>query len=86
VDGKRGRGGVREGLLLYLRCPVSGGKLHLEATLKEEEEILDGTLISPEGARYPIQDGIPNLVVEADEKVRRTGDQFAFEFLEVGEP
>ncbi len=76
---------MRENLLAYLRCPLSGGDLELEVDRREGEEVLEGTLVSASGLRYPVEDGIPNLVVGSDERIDRTADQFAHEFLQVGE-
>jgi SAM-dependent methyltransferase/uncharacterized protein YbaR (Trm112 family) len=77
---------MKEGLLKYLCCPSSGGELTLRAGLREGDEVLEGTLTSLDGREYPIEDGIPNLVVGLDEKVVKTGSQFTREFMEVGDP
>jgi SAM-dependent methyltransferase len=45
---------------------------------------MEGILRSASGEEYPIERGVPNLVVGLDLKVQRTGEQFAFEFLNVG--
>jgi ubiquinone/menaquinone biosynthesis C-methylase UbiE/uncharacterized protein YbaR (Trm112 family) len=77
---------MKDSLLELLRCPRSGGRLHLEAPRREGDEVMDGFVVSASGERYPIENGVPNLVVGLDEKTHRTGEQFAFEFLEVGQP
>jgi SAM-dependent methyltransferase len=47
--------------LQYLRCPESGEELQLEATQREGERIVAGTLFSSR-ARYPIIRGVPHFV------------------------
>lgn len=49
-------------LLDYLRCPMSGDTLTLEVVTREGDEILEGTLVSPSGHRYPITRGVPRFV------------------------
>lgn len=77
---------MKERFVELLRCPVSGGPLQLEASRWEGDEVMEGFLVSESGERYPIEHGVPNLVVGLDKKTRRTGEQFAFEFLEVAQP
>lgn len=77
---------MRESLLDYLRCPVSGSPLRMEVTSRDHDEVMEGFLVSGTGRRYPIEHGVPNLVIGLDQKTLRTGEQFAFEFLEVGQP
>jgi len=44
-------------------CPVDKSELELEATERDGEEVLEGTLTCTEcGEEYPIDDGIPNLL------------------------
>lgn len=50
-------------LLEILVCPMCHGELMLEATREEDSEIMEGTLTCTKCAeRYPIEDGIPNLL------------------------
>lgn len=49
-------------LLEYLVCPISGNKLELETFERDGNEILEGSLLSPSGQRYPICGGIPRFV------------------------
>jgi SAM-dependent methyltransferase len=49
-------------LLEYLVCPTSGNKVELEISEWDGDEILEGSLVSPSGERYPIRRGIPRFV------------------------
>jgi len=54
---------MKENLMDILCCPVDKHDLELEAEKRDGEEILSGTLVCTEcGERYPIEDGIPNLL------------------------
>ena len=54
---------MNESLLDILCCPLDKHELALEDTAREGEEIVAGTLVCTEcGERYPIEDGIPNLL------------------------
>ncbi len=44
-------------------CPMDKHDLELEVDERTDEEVLEGTLVCTEcGERYPIEDGIPNLL------------------------
>ena len=46
-----------------LACPVCKGALELSAEEENEQEIVTGSLYCPKcEERYPIEDGIPNLL------------------------
>ncbi len=46
-----------------LVCPVCKGKLELTVEKEDEREIISGSLYCASGkVRYPIADGIPNLL------------------------
>jgi len=54
---------MKESLLEILRCPLDKHELELEDAEYDGDEIVSGTLVCPEcGERYPIEDGIPNLL------------------------
>ncbi|MFC7007656.1 methytransferase partner Trm112 [Halalkalicoccus salilacus] len=54
---------MKESLLDIVCCPIDKSELELEADDRDGEEILSGTLVCTEcGERYPIEDGIPNLL------------------------
>ncbi|MFP8952216.1 methytransferase partner Trm112 [Natrialbaceae archaeon A-arb3/5] len=55
---------MKESLLEILCCPLDKHELELEdAEYDGEDEIVSGTLVCSEcGERYPIEDGIPNLL------------------------
>ena len=58
---------MRADLLEILCCPVCRGDLALVVRRQEGDEIVDGELTCaacPE--RYPIEDGIPNLLPPED--------------------
>jgi len=53
---------MRRDLMDILCCPVCKGDLDLVVE-REQEEVLEGTLTCRScGNRYPIRDGIPNLL------------------------
>jgi len=53
---------MRRDLMDILVCPVTKSALTLEVTREADGEVLEGTLRCAEGHRYPIADGIPNLL------------------------
>jgi len=54
---------VRKELVDILACPISKGKLILSVEEQNGEEIMRGTLYSPDsGHTYRIDDGIANLL------------------------
>jgi SAM-dependent methyltransferase len=54
-------------LLELLRCPNSGQRLVLDATENTSQDIESGWVISEDGVhRYPIRDGIPRFVPQAN--------------------
>jgi len=57
---------VRVDLVNDLRCPQSGEKLALRPAKMLGNEVLDGVLISPIGAAYPIRRGVPCMTPSPD--------------------
>jgi uncharacterized protein YbaR (Trm112 family) len=54
---------MKEELVEILCCPVDKAELELDAEQRDGEEILSGVLVCTEcEERYPIEDGIPNLL------------------------
>jgi len=54
---------MKEDLMDILCCPLDKHDLELEVDERDGEEILSGTLTCREcGERYPIEDGIPNML------------------------
>ncbi|WP_293028749.1 methytransferase partner Trm112 [Natronococcus sp.] len=54
---------MKESLLEILCCPLDKHELELEDPEYEGDEVISGTLTCTEcGERYPIEDGIPNLL------------------------
>lgn len=54
---------MRHDLMDILVCPLCKGALHLEVTREEDGEIIEGSLTCPAcNERYPIEDGIPNML------------------------
>ncbi|MFC7045831.1 methytransferase partner Trm112 [Halobacteriaceae archaeon GCM10025711] len=54
---------MKKSLLDIVCCPLDKHDLELEVDESEGEEVLTGTLVCTEcGERYPIEDGIPNLL------------------------
>src|SRR6266566_7867333 len=43
-------------------CPATANRLELLADTMHGDIVWDGALVSESGARYPIRDGIPNLI------------------------
>jgi uncharacterized protein YbaR (Trm112 family) len=54
---------MKESLMDIICCPLDKHDLELTVTERDDEEILEGTLVCTEcGEEYPIEDGIPNLL------------------------
>ena len=54
---------MKESLLDIICCPLDKHDLELEIEERNDDEILEGTLVCTEcGEVYPIEDGIPNLL------------------------
>src|SRR5262245_49365668 len=53
---------MKQRLLDYLVCPTSGEGLELKIHSREGDEIIEGSLVSVEGNRYRIHNGIPRFV------------------------
>ncbi len=54
---------MNKDLLDIICCPVCKGDLKLLVDKEEEGEIISGTLVCEKcGNKYPIEDGIPNLL------------------------
>ena len=54
--------GMKKRLIDYLVCPSRVAGLQMEISSCEGDEIIEGSLVSAEGNRYPIRDGIPRFV------------------------
>lgn len=59
----------------FYRDPCSGAVLRLEPTACSDDDVVEGCLVSPEQARYPIRNGIPDLsfpqqLSQSDARVR----------------
>lgn len=54
---------MKESLLDILRCPLDKAELTLEDPVYEDDDVVGGELVCTDcGERYPIEDGIPNLL------------------------
>jgi len=53
---------MKKQLLEYLVCPTSGNKVELDISEQDGDEILEGSLVSPFGERYPVCGGIPRFI------------------------
>lgn len=65
---------MRKAAVSFYRDPGSGANLTLEAT-GDGNDVVDGALVAPDGTRYPITSGIPDLsfprsLAETDQKAR----------------
>ncbi len=50
-------------LMEILVCPMCKGDLELTVTSEADGEVMEGTLVCKDcGERYPIEDGIPNML------------------------
>ena len=63
---------MKRELMNILACPVCKGDLELTVEKENETEIVSGSLYCPKcNVRYPITDGIPNLL--PPEKTPKSG-------------
>jgi len=54
---------MQHSLMEILCCPLCKADLELKATSEEDGEVIEGTLICTGcRERYPIEDGIPNML------------------------
>jgi uncharacterized protein YbaR (Trm112 family) len=54
---------VQKQLMEILVCPMCKGDLELSVKVEAEGEIMEGTLVCKDcRERYPIEDGIPNML------------------------
>ncbi|WP_433633188.1 methytransferase partner Trm112 [Halomicrococcus sp. NG-SE-24] len=54
---------MKQSLMDIVCCPLDKQELELDVDVEDDEEVLEGTLTCTEcGERYPIEDGIPNLL------------------------
>mgnify|MGYP006301580381 FL=1 len=54
---------MKQSLMDIVCCPLDKQELELDVDAQDDDEVLDGTLTCTEcGERYPIEDGIPNLL------------------------
>ena len=54
---------MRKDLMDILACPMCKGELQLTIDQEENDEVVRGSLFCPKcNERYPIDDGIPNLL------------------------
>ncbi|HQW51679.1 MAG TPA: methytransferase partner Trm112 [Tepidiformaceae bacterium] len=54
---------MQHSLMEILCCPLCKADLELKATREEDGEVIEGTLICTGcRERYPIEDGIPNML------------------------
>ncbi|RBI60940.1 Trm112 family protein [halophilic archaeon] len=54
---------MKQSLMDIVCCPLDKQELELDVDAEDDEEVLEGTLTCTEcGERYPIEDGIPNLL------------------------
>ena len=54
---------MKRSLLDILCCPVCKGDLVLQVVSEDENEIVEGSLTCPAcNVRYPIREGIPDLI------------------------
>ena len=71
---------MRDWALDYLACPVTRGPLRLVDSRIENNEIVAGGLVSPEGRRYEIRDGVPRFVVLPGMETQGTESVASFGF------
>ncbi len=54
---------MKKSLMDIICCPLDKQELELDTRQEEDEEVIFGTLTCTQcGERYPIEDGIPNLL------------------------
>ena len=55
---------MREDAATQFRCPKTGLPLTLEVAARDGDDVLSGALVSTDGTRWPVRDGIPRFVPE----------------------
>lgn len=54
---------MKESLMDIICCPLDKHELELHVEERDEDEIIEGTLVCTEcGEEYPIDDGLPDLL------------------------
>ncbi|MBO8181512.1 MAG: methytransferase partner Trm112 [Archaeoglobus sp.] len=54
---------MKKDLMEILACPVCKGDLELKIDEEKDGEVISGTIICKKcGEKYPIEDGIPNML------------------------
>lgn len=71
---------MKTSLLNLLVDPVNKGPLSLEARTDRDGEVVSGVLLSNDGTRYGITDGIPRLVSSINQGQMQTSDAFGFKW------
>ena len=57
---------MHRNLMDILACPVCKAELELTVTREDGGEVIEGVLVCTKcGERYPIEDGVPNLLPPA---------------------
>ena len=74
---------MRDLLLDLLVAPGDHGALELEADTRGNGEVVRGTLVTADGRRYPVVDGIPRFVRTEDEGQIQTADSFGYKWGKV---
>jgi SAM-dependent methyltransferase len=67
-------------LLSWLVCPRCGAPLRLDPPAPEGAEVEAADLVCPCGARYPVRDGVPDLLVVERGGDRRSRRSFGFQW------
>ena len=75
---------MKESLLQYLACPACAGDVSLNASVRDDREIMTGSLSCGHCRRsYLIRDGVPRFAnLEGNDVQRETAENFGAQWLE----
>lgn len=57
---------MRRDSIAEYRAPGSGSPLRLQEAVERDGEVVSGRLVADDGAAFPIEDGVPNFVADAE--------------------
>ena len=68
---------LKKNLVQYLICPKCGKNLTVKSSKNIENEVIKGFLGCSNKHKFPIQNGVPKLVVDKEKIFVKTEDSFS---------